>query len=112
MLPSPPGENILALSVTESKTVEVLATKRDDGTVVIMVTDHAVHSPSDNNGTGDPRTVVLDVSALGSFGSASQLTIDASTNLATGPTAVTVTPAPRLTVTLNGYGVSFLTLKP
>jgi hypothetical protein len=112
MFPSPPGESILALSVTEPTTVEVLATKRDDSTVVIMVADHAVHSPSDNNGTGDPRTVVVDVSALGSFGSASQLTIDAATNPSNGPTAATVTPASRLTVTLNGYGVSFLTLTP
>ena len=110
--PSPPGENILALNVSESATVEVLATKRDDGTVVIMVADHAVHAPADNNGTGDPRTVVLDLSALGNFSSASQITIDGNTNPINGPTAVAVTPASRLAVTLNGYGVSFLTLTP
>jgi hypothetical protein len=110
--PSPPGQNILTLNVTESTTVEVLAVQRDDGTVVIMVDDHAVRAPSDNNGTGAPRTVVLDLSALGSFSSASQVTIDANTNPISGPVGVPVTPAPRLTVTLNGYGVSFLTLTP
>jgi hypothetical protein len=110
--PSPPGENILTLNVTESTTVEVLAVQRDDGTVVIMVADHAVHAPSDNNGTGDPRTVVLDLSALGTFSSASHVTIDANTNPISGPVGVPITPAPRLTVTLNGYGVSFLTLTP
>jgi len=86
--------------------------QRDDGTVVIMVADHAVHAPSDNNGTGDPRTVVLDLSALGTFSSASHVTIDANTNPISGPVGVPITPAPRLTVTLNGYGVSFLTLTP
>jgi len=110
--PSPPGQNILALNVTETTTVEVLAVKRDDGAVVIMVADHAVHAPSDNNGTGDPRTVILDLSALGNFSSASQVTIDANTNPISGPAPVTITPASRLTVTLNGYGVSFLTLTP
>jgi hypothetical protein len=107
---SPPGQNILALNVTESASVEVLATKRDDGTVVVMVADHAVHAPADNNGTGDPRTVILDLSALGNFSSASQITIDANTNPVTGPVPVPITPASRIAVTLNGYGVSFLTL--
>jgi hypothetical protein len=112
MFPSPPGVNILALNQTQTATVEVLATKRDDGSVAIMVVNHAVHAPSDNNGNGDPRTVVLDVSSLGNFASASQLTIDARTNPVNGPASVTLTPASRFTVSLDGYGVSFLTLKP
>ncbi len=110
--PSPPGSDILQLNTTESQTAEILATRNDDGTVVVMVTNHAVHSPSDNNGPGDPRTVVVDLSALGSFTSATQLTIDSSTDPSKGPTLVTVTPGARMQVTLNGYGVSFLTLKP
>lgn len=110
--PSPPGQNILALNVTESTSVEVLATKRDDGTVVVMVADHDVHAPADNNGTSDPRTVILDLSALGNFSSVSQITIDANTNPVTGPVPVPVKPASRLSVTLNGYGVNFLTLTP
>jgi RHS repeat-associated protein len=112
MFPSPPGENILALNLTQSATVEILATKRDDGSVVIMVANHAVHAHSDNNGNGDPRTVVLDVSSLGNLGSASQLTIDARTNPMNGPVSASLTPASRFTVSLDGYGVSFLTLKP
>jgi hypothetical protein len=49
---------------------------------------------------------------LCNFASANQLTVDASTDPAQGPTAASVTPASRLTMTLNGYGVTFLQLQP
>jgi hypothetical protein len=77
-----------------------------------MMADRAVLSPADNNGTGDTRTVVLDVSALGSFTSASQLNMGATADLTSGPQPSPITVAPKLTVTLAGYGVSFLLLKP
>ncbi len=109
---SPPGSSILQLNTTDSTTVETLATRNNDGSVVVMVANRAVHSPSDNNGTGDPRTVIVDVSALGAFTSASQLTIDATTDSGAGPTSTSVTPAARMQVTIGGYGVTFLTLKP
>jgi len=110
--PSPPGSNILTVNTTETTTMEVLVTRNDDGSVVVMVANRAVHASTDNNGTGDPRTVVVDISSLGAFSSATQLTIDANTDPANGPTSAAVTVAPRMTVTLNGYGVSFLELKP
>src|SRR5579859_2963560 len=109
--PSPPGSSFLTVNTTETTTAEILVTRNDDGSVVVMVANHAVHSSSDNNGPGDPRTVVVDVSALGAFSSATQLTIDANTDPTNGPTSAAVTVAPRMTVTLNGYGVSFLELK-
>jgi hypothetical protein len=109
--PSPPGSDVLELNATDTATVEILATVRGDGTVVIMIANHAVKSSSDNNGTGAPRTVLVDLSALGSFSSATQLTIDASTNPASGPTPIDLTPATQMEVTLGGYGVTFLTLR-
>jgi hypothetical protein len=113
--PSPPGANILDVTDTEpatAQTAEVLVTRNPDNSVVVMVANRAVHASTDDNGSGDPRTVVIDLSALGAFSSANQLTIDATTDPTAGPSAVTVTPAPRMTVTLNGYGVTFLSLKP
>jgi hypothetical protein len=72
-----------------------------------------VDAPStDNNGPGVARTVAVDVSALGTFSSGSLLTIDKDTNVSTGPAAAAVTPAPQITLTLNGYSVAFLALKP
>jgi hypothetical protein len=109
--PSPPGADILTLGTSETTSVETLATRRDDGTVVVMVANHAVHSSSDNNGTGDPRTVVVDVSSLGSFSSASLLTIDAHTDRVNGPSATAITPASRIRIDLGGYGVTFLVLQ-
>jgi hypothetical protein len=108
------GSNILTLTSTEPQptTVEILATRNDDNSVVVMVANRAVHAPSDNNGAGDPRTVMVDLSALGPFTSATQLTIDSSTAPATGPAPVPLAPARRMQVTLGGYGVSFLHLKP
>jgi hypothetical protein len=110
--PSPPGSNILIVNTTETTTVEILATRNDDGSVVVMVANRAVHSTSDDNGPGDPRTVVVDISSLGAFSSATQLTIDAATDPMNGPASAAVTLAPRMTVTLNGYGVTFFELKP
>jgi hypothetical protein len=102
--------SILDLVSTETTTVETLATM-SGGTVLVMIANHAIMNPAtDNNGPGAPRTVIVDVSALGSLSSATQLTIDANTDPAQGPSATPVTPASRMTVTLNGYGVTFLQL--
>ena len=110
--PAAPGPSILALTATDTSSVETLATKAANGTVTVMVVDMAVDSPADDNGAGDPRIVVVDVSSLGNFYSASVLTIDAATSPSKGPSGVGVTPASRMTITLPGYGVAFLTLKP
>jgi len=110
--PSSPGPDILSVTVTESNDIETLATRSADGTVRVMVVNRAVHAPSDNNGAGDPRTVVVDTSSLGTFASASLLTVDATTSLVNGPTGAGIPPASRIAVTLNGYGTAFLSLTP
>jgi Glycosyl hydrolase catalytic core len=109
--PAPPGPEILNLNVTETSSVETLAVKESDGTVVVMIVDRAVHASADNNGAGDPRAVVVDLSAWNPFTTAQLLTIDASTDPANGPSPVNLTPSSRITVTLGGYGVAFLSLK-
>jgi hypothetical protein len=77
-----------------------------------MIVDRAVHAATDNNGTGDPRTVIVDTSSLGNFMAASLLTIDGTTDVTNGPAADGMAPAPRFAVQLNGYGVAFLSLMP
>lgn len=110
--PSSPGPEILALTATDTTTVETLATENSDGSVVVMVVDRAVANSTDNNGAGLPRTVVVDLSSLGSFTSANEITLDAASSISSAPTATSVTPATRMTITLPGYGVTFLNLKP
>jgi hypothetical protein len=110
--PTSPGPEILQLSVTETSSVEVLATKNSDGSVVLMAVDHAVHAPTDNNGAGDPRTVIVDVSALGTFSSGTSITIDKNTDPSSGPATVSVALAQKISMTLGGYSVTFLKLKP
>jgi hypothetical protein len=67
-------------------------------------------------GPGAPRTVVVETSGLGTaagaFSKATLLTIDATTNTTTGPTAAAIAPYWRQPITLHGYGVAFLTLTP
>jgi hypothetical protein len=104
--------NLASTEPVDAQTVEVLATRNVDNSVVVMVADHAVNAPSDNNGPGAPRTVVVDLSALGNFTSGTQLTIDANTNITSGPAAVSITPASRMTLSLGGYGVTFVKLTP
>jgi uncharacterized protein (TIGR03437 family) len=106
--PSPPGADILLTSNTNSGALEVLAVRNGDGSVVVMLVNHKVESVNDNNGRGVPRTVALDVSALGAFASVTQVTIDAATDPTQGPTPITLDFTPQMQVALNGYAVSFL----
>ncbi|MGA7924977.1 MAG: hypothetical protein WCA20_03155 [Candidatus Sulfotelmatobacter sp.] len=69
-----------------------------DDSVVVMVANHAVNSPNDNNGPGAPRPISIDLSALGTFTSGSLLTIDANTSVTSGPAASSITPSPQMTV--------------
>jgi hypothetical protein len=110
--PAAPGPNILTLNATDTFSVETLATESSTGAVTVMVADRAVDAPNDNNGNGDPRTVLVDLSSLGNFSSASLLTIDAATSASAEPAAVSITPATRMTITLPGYGVALLKLMP
>jgi hypothetical protein len=77
-----------------------------------MVVDRAVHSAGDDSGSGDPRTVVVDLSSFSSFYAASLVSINANTSVTTGPSGVGITPSSRMTITLPGYGVAILTLTP
>ncbi len=110
--PTSPGPNILTLTATDTTTVETLATQNADGSVTVMVNNHAVASPADNNGVGAPRTVLVETSGLGSFSSATLLVIDSATNANTGPVPSKLAPNGRIPITLSGYGVAFLTLNP
>ncbi len=110
--PSPPGADIVQSVTSAANDVETLAVRNADGSVVIMIADHAVQAPTDNNGPGAPRTIIVNTSALGSFSSVNQLTLDSNTDPANGPVSTSIPPAPRITLTLKGYGVTFLVLKP
>jgi hypothetical protein len=96
----------------DAQTVEIFATRNTDGSVVVMAANHAVNAPNDDNGPGAPRSVVVDVSQLGNFSLATELTIDANTDIVAGPQAVSVAPQAQMTVNLGGYGVTFLKLMP
>jgi hypothetical protein len=112
MFPSPPGASLLQYSATDNAELEVLPVINSDGRVVMMIANHAINAPDDNNGPGAPRSVLIDVSALGTFSSGSMLAIDANTSAATGPIASLVTPAAQITINFSGYGVAFLALQP
>jgi hypothetical protein len=105
------GGTELSTTVTDPNNVDVLAVKETNGQTVVMVSDYGVASANDDNGPGVPRTVLVDVSALGSFTTAQVVTIDKNTNATTGPVVQTVTPAGQMQVSLGGYGVGFLVLQ-
>ena len=109
--PSPPGADLLAYTSTDNSDIEILPVQNPDGSVTVMVANYAVNSPGDWNGPGAPRSVQIDTSAFGNFSSASLLVIDGNTDVTKGPTASSVTPAPRIPIAFSGYGVAFLTLK-
>ena len=112
MFPASSSTNWLQYTSTDNSDVEVLPVMNADGSAIIMVANHAVNAMTDNNGPGSAMSVLVDVSALGTFTSGNLLTIDATTSATSGPSATSVTPAAQMTIPLNGYGVAFLTLKP
>jgi hypothetical protein len=112
MFPPAAGATWLQYTSTDDAELETLPVRNADGSVVIMVANHAVNAAGDNNGPGSARSVQVDVSSLGTFSSGTFLAIDKNTSVTSGPTATAVTPAGQMTVPLNGYAVAFLTLKP
>jgi uncharacterized protein (TIGR03437 family) len=125
-LPSPPGQDILqtttsgcclidSLSTWQGSgglqyDTQTLAARNVDGSVVVLMSNYALHASNDNNGPGLSRTFALDVSALGSFSSATLVTLDASTAVATGPVPQSLAPAAQMQVTIPGYGAALLRL--
>ncbi len=121
-LPSPPGQDILETNASgcclwidhnggfHGLDTHTLALRNPDGSVVILMSNHAVQKIfTDNNGKGVSRTFALDLSALGTFTSATLVTLDAATPL-TGPALQSLTPAPQMQVTIPGYGAALLRL--
>jgi cellulase (glycosyl hydrolase family 5) len=111
--PPSAGSQLLQFTSSDNADLEILPVMNSDGSVVVMVANHAVNNPAtDNNGPGVPFSVTVDVSALGNFSSASLLVIDKDTSAANGPATTTVTPTAKITMDLNGYSVGILSLKP
>lgn len=110
--PAAAGAQLLQYTATDDAELETLPVVNSDGSVVIMVANHAVNASTDNNGPGAARSVQVDISALGTFSSGSLLTIDKNTSVTSGPMAAGVAPAAQMTISLDGYSVAFLTLKP
>lgn len=102
---------LLQSTNSDDADIEALALSNPDGSVSILISNHAVASSSDNNGEGVAATVKLDTSALGAFSSGSEVMLDAGTSPITGPSPTTITPQSPITVTFTGYGVAFITLK-
>lgn len=121
-LPSPPGQDILQTNASgcclwidhnggmHGLDTHTLALRNPDGSVVILMSNHAVNNIwTDNNGPGVSRTFALDLSALGSFTSAMLVTLDSATP-ANGPQPQSLTPASQMQVTIPGYGAALLRL--
>ena len=121
-LPSPPGQDILRVASSgcclwidhsgamHGLDTHTLALRNPDGSVVILMSNHAVQKIyTDNNGSGLSRTFALDLSALGTFSSATLVTLDSATP-AGGPVLQSLTPSAQMQVTIPGYGAALLRL--
>jgi uncharacterized protein (TIGR03437 family) len=120
-LPSPPGQDILQVTASGcclwiykngnplGLDTHTLAVRNVDGSVVIVMSNHAVANVTDNNGAGVVRDFMLDLSALGTFTSATLVHLDASTPQ-TGPVPAQMTPSAQMQVVLEGYGAALLRL--
>ena len=111
LFPAGSGQQLLQFTNSDNADIEVLPVRNTDGSVVVLISNHAVASLTDNNGAGLPAKVSLDVSALGSFASASLVTIDSRTSAATGPAPASMSSSSPISIDLNGYSVAFVKLQ-
>jgi hypothetical protein len=102
---------ILEVNNSDPANIEALAVRESSGKLVVLISNHTVTTPTDNNGKGTARTVLIDLGALGRFHTGTQLTLDAATDLVRGPTEQQVTPQPKMKFSLNGYGATLLTFE-
>jgi hypothetical protein len=109
--PSGSGGQSVQFTNSDDADIEILPVINTDGSVVILISNHAVASASDNNGAGLTAKVSLDVSSLGSFSTATEAMIDATTSALNGPTPASISPQSPITVSFTGYGVAFLKLQ-
>lgn len=107
-----PQQLLLDSTNSNAAQVEVLPVLNADGSVVIMVSNHAVASSTDNNGTGLTAHISIDMSAFGRFSSASELVIDSTTSATNGTTATSISAASPINFSMNGYSVAFIKLTP
>lgn len=112
MFPGGSGQQLLQSTNSDTSDIEALPVVNTDGSVVIMISNHAVASPADNNGEGLTADVAIDTSALGPFTSASEIVIDSTTSVANGPNTQSISPASPLKLSLNGYSVAMIKLTP
>jgi uncharacterized protein (TIGR03437 family) len=110
LFPSPPGAAILQVTNSDPGALEALAVRNDDGSVAILLANHAVRNGTDNNGPGVPANVTLDVSALGSFSLATVTQIDATTDPSAGPSTQSIAPEGTIPISFPGYGAAFVRL--
>jgi hypothetical protein len=107
------GATLYKTTSTETTpTVDLMATLNANGSVSLMVTNYAVANSTDDNGAGAARTVFVNLPGFGTFSSATEVDLNASTPVATGPASYSITPTSTLSLTFNGYGSSMITLKP
>jgi hypothetical protein len=111
MFPAGTNQQLLQFTNSDNSEIEVLPVQNTDGSVVVMISNHAVASAIDNDGDGLTANISLDVSALGAFSSATQVKIDSSTNPGTGPTPASISSTSPIPLTLNGYAVVFVQLQ-
>jgi len=137
-LPSPPGQDILQTTATGccattmangwagsgglQMDTQTMAVRNVDGSVVILMSNYALAPVQataangnstvnfDNNGKGTSRTFALDLSSLGTFNSATLVTLDVNTPLPGGPVPQSLSPSAQMQVTLPGYGAALLRL--
>ena len=111
LFPAPPGADILKLTSSDaSGNTDAFAVKNDDGSVVVMLINHQIASPNDNNGKGVANTFSLDVAALGTFSTVTQIQIDENTDPSAGPKPQTSPFLANLQASIPGYGVVFFKL--
>jgi hypothetical protein len=104
----PTGSTQLA-ATSSSRGIVVLAAKRPDGTIAVLVANRASASPLSSSGVGAPATVTVSLGALAPADV--RLTrIDASTSIASGPVVVDRGAVSTATLRFPGYGLDLLTI--
>ena len=105
----PAGSQRLQAASPDKQKIEVMAARRPDGKISVLVADRQVDSANPRAGVGLPEDV--NVSLNGIVPTAISLQqIDRNTSVTAGPATTAVTPSSSVSLHFPGYGLALLTI--
>ena len=107
----PTGSTRLQTASPDTKKIEVMAARRPDGKISVLVADRQVDAANPRAGLGLAEDVNVQLNGIVP-NAVSLQQVDTNTSVTAGPSTSALTPSTTLSVHFPGYGLAILTITP